>query len=206
MAKFIPCTDTRLNLRSEEIPLEEIQSLGIQQIIEKMFMIAKGERSHTENGSLVGLAAPQIGVWKRIILVDIGADNDEQLGTLKAYINPEITWMSSRIENGREDCYSIDSRVYGIVPRAYSIKVRAYDRVGRLVEEEHRGFVARIFQHEVDHLEGIRFPDRVGKAGKLHWVSTDQVQNYRHHEKQWQTQCPWTVWQNMKAGKTYEVE
>ena len=141
-----------------------------------MFDIARGERTDPEAKVMVGLAAPQIGISKRIILVDIGVDSDRKnLGELTAFINPEILWHSEELVDGREGCFSVDDRVVGVVPRSKSIKIRAYDREGNLVSLELADFTARIFQHETDHLNGIRFPDRVGEGGKLQWVYDERV-------------------------------
>ena len=90
------------------------------------------------------------------------------------------------------------------MPRAAKIKITAFDRQGNFVTEEHSGFTARIFQHEVHHLEGIRFPDHVGEQGILHWVKAEQFPEYRETWQQWPVKCSWEAWLSMKEGKTYE--
>lgn len=188
----------------EEVPESEILSEEIQAIIDRMFEIAGGERSDGEKRVMVGLAAPQIGINKRIVLVDTGANEKRELGELKAYINPQIIWYSDEQEEEREGCYSVDSRVVGIVPRSIHIKITAFDRKGNFVEEEFSGFPARIFQHEVHHLEGIRFPDHMGPEGTLQWVEQEQFPAYRENWREWPVRCTWDLWLAMKDGKPYE--
>lgn len=99
----------------------------------------------------VGLAAPQIGVSKRIVVVDPG---DE----LYEMINPEIIYREGE-ELGTEGCLSVPN-VRGIVSRSLNIKVRGLNRHGGEVEVEATGLLARVFQHEIDHLDGILFIDK----------------------------------------------
>ena len=205
MSHFAKPSDVILNIQAEEIPLNEIKSTEVQEIIDRMFDIAKGERTDPEARSMVGLAAPQIGISKRIILVDIGVDSERRdLGKLTAFINPEIVWYSEELVEGREGCFSVDERVAGIVQRSKSIKIKAYDRDGNIVLQEFSDFTARIFQHEIDHLQGIRFPDRIGEQGKLQWVKDAEYPEYRKNWQNWPHKCPWDVWQAMKLGETYE--
>jgi peptide deformylase len=100
----------------------------------------------------VGLAAPQVGVQRRVYQA---FEDDE----LRALINPEITKMDGEvIEN--EGCLSIPGLAYP-VPRAERIVVRAMSDQGELFEHEAEEFEARVIQHEVDHLNGILYIDRV---------------------------------------------
>ncbi len=204
MSIFTPPGDPSLTMIAQEVPLIEIESTEIQSIIDRMFHIAQGERTDPNQRVMVGLAAPQIGISKRIILVDIGFDNEKkELGELTAFINPEILWASPEIVEGHEGCFSVDPRILGIVPRAQMIKIRAFDRHGNQIVAEYSGFIARIFQHETDHLNGIRFPDRVGPMGKLHWVENDRHEDYRKKWEHWDCPCPWDLWISMKEGKPF---
>lgn len=99
----------------------------------------------------VGLAANQVGVLERIIVVDPG---DQFL----ALINPEIV-AAEGVDVDVEGCLSIPG-VTGYVERAASIRVRGLDERGRAVELEAEGYLARIIQHEVDHLDGVLFIDK----------------------------------------------
>jgi peptide deformylase len=204
MTNFTPPGDPSLQGIASEVIPTEIQSKEIQSIIDRMFFIAQGQRTDPNQRAMVGLAAPQIGISKRIILVDIGVDTEKrELGELTAFINPEIIWASDEIVNGHEGCFSVDSRVLGIVPRSESIKIRAYDRQGNQIIAEYSGYTARIFQHETDHLDGIRFPDRVGPNGKLDWVEKGRHAEYRIKWQNWDYPCPWELWLAMKAGKPF---
>ncbi|ALS27469.1 peptide deformylase [Paenibacillus sp. 32O-W] len=101
----------------------------------------------------VGLAAPQIGILKRVIVVDVG---DEETGLIEM-VNPEIIEADGE-QLGPEGCLSIPN-LNGDVRRADRVKVRGQDRHGNPFVVEATGFLARAFQHEVDHLNGILFTD-----------------------------------------------
>jgi len=100
----------------------------------------------------VGLAAPQIGISKRIIVIDTGESG------LLELVNPEIVAASGE-EVDVEGCLSIPN-TYGEVPRATNVTVTAQDRSGNEFELEAEGLLARVLQHEIDHLDGILFIDR----------------------------------------------
>lgn len=203
---FIQCHDARLSQRSDDVPLNEISSDEIQEIIDIMFSVAKGERQDLSHRVMIGLAAPQIGICKRIILVDTSVDRDRlNLGNLKVYINPVIKKASETLEKGREGCYSVDSRLCGVVWRPDHITIQAYDRYGNTFSEELCGLTARIFQHECDHLDGLEFPDRMGEDDQLHWVEEADFPNYRKHWETWDKLCPREVWDAMKAGLPFET-
>lgn len=196
---FAPPNDPILRARSVEVPVDQIGSDEIQGLIDKMLLIAKGERSDLQKKVMVGLAAPQVGVAKRVILVDLGVDaSRENLGTLQAYINPVILWKSEEMEEGNEGCFST-GRLFGIVPRASRVRISAYDRFGQKIVEEYQGFTARIFQHEVDHLEGIRFPDRIGPEGRLLWVEDGEWEDYCRDREHWPKTCPFSTWLKMRG-------
>jgi peptide deformylase len=115
----------------------------------------------------VGLAAPQVGVSKRVIVVEFGDEEDEDAPTsLYVVINPEILRFSSEIVEGVEGCLSIP-RLVGSVDRPEEITVKGLNRYGKPVKIKAKGWLARIFQHEVDHLDGILFVDRAEKIWKV---------------------------------------
>ncbi len=113
----------------------------------------------------VGLAAPQIGVPLRLIVV-------EYEGVLHAVINPEIV-KSQGSETDDEGCLSVPNW-QGPVTRATSLVVKGRDRDGAEVRIRADGWLARIFQHECDHLDGILFSDRVQNRADIHWVDPDE--------------------------------
>jgi peptide deformylase len=104
----------------------------------------------------VGLAAPQIGRLRRLIVIE---PDPEQPAV--ALVNPDITWRSEEEEVGQEGCLSIGEIVVP-VSRAVAVRVEAQDVAGNPVEIDAEGFVARVIQHEVDHLDGILIVDRTG--------------------------------------------
>ncbi len=204
---FIDPTDTRLNETSEEVPISQIQSDEIQTIIENMLDIALGKTRNFKKSILVGLAAPQIGIQKRIILVDLAATGvftrteTPPPPQIYAFINPEILWSSEETIPWREGCFST-GRIMGIVHRPARVLVQAYDQKGNLIKKEFSGYTARIFQHETDHLHGIRFPDRIQNDEELHWVDEAEVPEYRITWPTWQKKCPREKWIKMKNGSS----
>ncbi len=112
---------------------------------------------HSYSGA--GLAAPQVDQSQRVILVEYGSDEDEEIPpTLYVAVNPRITRFSSETVVGAEGCLSIPG-LMGEVERSRDIIVEAQDRQGESIKLRLSGWVARIFQHEVDHLNGVLFTD-----------------------------------------------
>ncbi|MBI2018629.1 peptide deformylase [Candidatus Daviesbacteria bacterium] len=214
---FLKPNDPVLSKIAKEIPRSEINSKTIQNIIQTMLNVAYGEQKDPTKPIMVGLAAPQIGISKRIILVDVKADGkglpatqDElarrcgrgKVGDLHIYINPEITWTAKQKGEWYEGCYSM-GRVCGIVSRPTSIKIHAYGTDGRLVNETHKGYIARIFQHEIDHLNGKVFVDHIRDPDKLHWVKKSEFPLYRDKQawRNWPKKYPFRVWKKI-SGKS----
>jgi peptide deformylase len=114
----------------------------------------------------VGLAAPQVGVPLRLIVIEYGEEEDEDTPP-KLYMlaNPEITRFSEEVEVGTEGCLSIPGFI-GDVERATGVTVKGYNRRGQPVRIKADGWLARIFQHEVDHLDGVLFIDRAERVWK----------------------------------------
>lgn len=130
----------------------------------------------------VGLAAPQVGVSERVIVVELQEDaEDPQSGKLYEFVNPEIVRASEEEVEGEEGCLSIPE-IVGDVWRAQQVVVKGQDRFGKPQKLEAHDWLARVFQHEIDHLNGVLFIDRVegpqnlrrlikvsGEDGKEHW-------------------------------------
>ena len=110
----------------------------------------------------IGLAANQVNVLQRVFVIDWQLI-DEELDA-KAYVNPEILTREGN-EIGEEGCLSIPD-VRGDVPRAYKITVRYQTLEGETVEEDLEDLPARVFQHELDHLNGVLFIDRISPIQK----------------------------------------
>ena len=101
----------------------------------------------------VGLAAPPVGILRRVVVIDVTEDHSG----LKEMVNPEILERSGS-QTGREGCLSVPER-QGIVTRPMKVKVRYQDRHGKLMELETEGFEARAVCHELDHLDGVLYVD-----------------------------------------------
>ena len=101
----------------------------------------------------VGLAAPQVGILRRVFLVDVGMEENE----IVEFINPEIIETDGE-QVGPEGCLSVPGK-YGLVKRPYYAKVRAQDRNGEWFEAEGEDLIGRCFCHENDHLDGIIYTE-----------------------------------------------
>ncbi|MEA5077381.1 MAG: peptide deformylase [Anaerolineaceae bacterium] len=118
----------------------------------------------------VGLAAPQVGVSERLIVVEYGDDDDETVPKkLFVVANPEIVFKSEEVVKGIEGCLSVPDLI-GEVERHVKIEVRGLNRHGKPVKIKLEDWIARIFQHEIDHLDGILFTDRTD----LVWQPRDE--------------------------------
>ena len=104
----------------------------------------------------VGLAAPQVGILRRVVVIDC---SDDRKGLVEL-VNPEIIWRSEETQCGREGCLSLPGRA-GIVTRPKKVKVRALDRHGEPFELEAEDLLARAICHELDHLDGILYIDEM---------------------------------------------
>jgi len=131
-------------LRRRAQPVRAV-TRNIQALIDQMFRTLEGARG-------LGLAAPQVGAGHQVIVVRV---MDRRL----ALVNPEILRREGE-EVGTEACLSIPG-LLGDVPRATHVVVRARNRRGRFITIEADGLLARVLQHEVDHLNGVLFTDRV---------------------------------------------
>lgn len=144
MAKRIIVTSEDELLRKKSRPVTEFNE-KLAQLLDDM-----AETMYAAEG--VGLAAVQVGVLRRVAVVDIGEQRYE-------LINPEIIEMSGS-QTGPEGCLSFPEE-WGEVTRPMTVKVRAYDRHGNEYIAEGEGLLARAFCHEIDHLDGIVFVDLV---------------------------------------------
>ena len=108
----------------------------------------------------VGLAAVQIGVPLRIIVMDISPKEDVR--EPRYFVNPEIIWKSEELKSWEEGCLSVPE-IYDEVDRPARVKIRYLDYHGKEIEEEADGLFAVCIQHEMDHLEGILFIDHLSR-------------------------------------------
>ncbi len=200
---FLLPNDPLLRTECDSVSAQEIASERIQTIIKQMYEVAYGEQSDRKLPVMVGLAAPQIGIDARIILVDVKANGRGEVGQLRTYINPVITRRSDREDAWYEGCYST-SRVCGIVSRPTNIDLRAFDEHGIVIEESWSGYTARIFQHEIDHLDGRVFVDHITNDGDLHWVEKHEFPLYRDQQawRTWPNKCSREKWKRIRCASS----
>ena len=163
-------------LRTNAPPVERaaIKSATIQKLIDDMIDTMREYRG-------VGLAAPQVHESVRLVVAALDANdpgdsgNDDADPEPIALINPEITIAGTDVVEDWEGCLSIPD-IRGLVPRAREIKVRAYDRTGARIEIGAHDFPARVILHELDHLDGVLFVDRMRSFESLTFL--DEYSRY----------------------------
>jgi peptide deformylase len=172
-----------LRKKVKPVPPSEITSAPIQQLIDDL-----AQTMLEYNGA--GLAAPQVHEELRVFVAQVIHDHDDEDGheheseppEILALINPEIMPAGRQVEEDWEGCLSIPD-LRGLVPRYRDISVKAYDRTGRPIELQASGFMARVIQHETDHLDGVLFLDRMKSLDSLSYM--DEFARYhakREHE------------------------
>lgn len=149
--KVLHNPDKELRLMSEAVASSRIGSKEIKTLIENLKATMK-----VENG--VGIAAPQVGVHDRVIIAETKEGPT-------AFINPEITERAFKLIDSEEGCLSVPG-IWGIVKRHRSVTVKALAEDGTLIGIKATGLLAIIFQHEIDHLDGILFIDRATELRK----------------------------------------
>lgn len=160
MAKLVKQDHPALHAIADEVPVEDITTPKIQKVLKDMRTALTAYNVEGMNG--VAIAAPQIGVPLRIFLVHSTAKEKTKLPTLVA-INPVIVKLSKKKNLVGEGCLSVPDD-YGAVNRSTHATIRAYDENGERYERGAGGLLAQIFQHEVDHLDGILFVDKAEKV------------------------------------------
>ena len=158
-------------LRKRAEPVSEITDAE-RQFADQMLMTLEA----TGNG--IGLAATQVGVLKRLIIVNIGEEDDEEYEPLVLF-NPEILSSDGEIV-AEEGCLSIPD-VTADVKRPENIVVEGLDAHGESVHIEADGLLARVLQHEIDHLNGILFIDRI--SGLKRRLLSDELQKLQRAER-----------------------
>lgn len=171
--KIIRLGNPKLRLRSKAVKKRELKGKRFQKFLDDLTTLCV-----KNNGA--GIAAPQVGVNKRVIVVHVDPTNPRYPGReefpLTIIINPKIIKKSKEIKEDWEGDLSVDLR--GLVPRSESCIVKGLDRFGKEVEFNlDYDFHARVFQHEIDHLDGTMFIDRV--------KNTKSFSEYKEWKKYW---------------------
>lgn len=163
-----------LSARSEEIPVDQITSSEIQKVIADLKITMAGEPDG------VAIAAPQIGINKRIFAVKglvFGADQPDM-----AFINPVIVNKSKKKHIQDEGCLSV-RYTYGAVPRHTNVTIQAYLEDGSKIERGAGGLLAHVFQHEVDHLDGVLFTKKAIELEHLNEEEQDHLDRQSQKRK-----------------------
>ena len=143
-------------LRETATEVKDINHPSIQALIDDLFVT-------TADNNGVGISAPQVYESLRIFIIASRPNpRYPSAPTMEptVIINPEILWSSDEMEKDWEGCLSVPG-IRGLVPRAKRIGVKYLTREGKVIETEMKNFLARIFQHEYDHLNGLSFLDRL---------------------------------------------
>jgi len=161
MAKLVPENHPALHAVAEEITPEDFESGAVRKLIKDLKDAIK---TYSVDGFVaVAIAAPQIGVSKRLFLIDDQSkDRKDRLPPIVA-INPKIIKTSKKTEVAGEGCLSIPD-YYGLVKRSKNVTFRALNENGEEYERGAGGLLARIIQHESNHLDGILFIDIAEKV------------------------------------------
>lgn len=154
--KIITTPDKRLREKSEKVGVIDFEVLDT--IAEMRKLSTDWEKEHPYELS-AAMAAPQIGVNKRIIIVRDDMENKEN-ANFTALINPEVTKTEGKTVTDYEGCLSVPT-IYGMVPRPFKVRVKAKLEDGKEVRIKATGELARTLLHEIDHLNGVLFIDHI---------------------------------------------
>ncbi len=162
---------TILDIVTAEDPLLRTKSHKVVKFDDDLKRLAEDMFETMYDAPGVGLAAPQIGLMQRFIVIGIPAEIDEEGDEIApaeeyALVNPEIVKAYGE-EEMEEGCLSVPG-YRGWVKRATSVKVKAQDLDGKPLRIRATGYFAEVLQHEIDHLEGVLFVDRIESADKLY--------------------------------------
>ena len=147
---IIVAPDPRLNQPCEAVGTVDAEIVRLMDDMLETMYAAPG----------IGLAAPQVGVLKRIIVADVSKDPDHPAPM--QLVNPEIVWASDELRDYEEGCLSLPDH-YAPVTRPARVRIRYLDRAGKVCEIEADGLLATCLQHEMDHLDGVLFVDHISK-------------------------------------------
>jgi peptide deformylase len=161
-----------LRKRAARVDSATITTPAFQQLIDSMMETMSEYRG-------IGLAAPQVHESVRLAIIGIDRGEDEPLEVIPV-INPEITPVGSGTTEDWEGCLSLPD-LRGRVPRHNRIRLRGLDRGGSPIDLDMRGFPARVAQHEIDHLDGVLFIDRMKSMASLSFL--DEYSKYSQKDQ-----------------------
>ncbi len=150
------------NIRVDDDPILRKKSREVTEFNDRLFELLDDMKETMYHSGGVGLAGPQVGVLKRVVVMDVSEDRNEFI----ELINPVITFEEGE-QTGNEGCLSLPG-LYGVVTRPYTVKVKAQNRDGKWCLYKGEELKARCFCHEIDHLDGILYKDKLDEGEQLH--------------------------------------
>lgn len=146
------------NIRVDDDPILRKKSREVTEFNDRLFDLLDDMKETMYHSGGVGLAGPQVGVLKRVVVMDVSEDRNEFI----ELINPEITYEEGE-QTGNEGCLSLPG-LYGVVTRPNVVKVKAQNREGKWCLYKGEALKARCFCHEIDHLDGVLYKDKLDEG------------------------------------------
>jgi peptide deformylase len=178
---IIVLPNKRLRQKSRRVPVITDE---VRRVIKDMIDATVDWEATREHEVGVALAAVQVDKLYKIVIIRNDFEDKEDK-TFHVFINPEIMKLEGKLEEDFEGCLSVTD-IYGKVPRYSKVRVRAMDETGQVIRVKAEGFLARVFQHEIDHINGLVFVDhlkdrkdafyKLTDEGKLDPISYEQAQ------------------------------
>ncbi len=150
------------NIRVDDDPILRKKSREVTEFNDRLFELLDDMKETMYHSGGVGLAGPQVGVLKRVVVMDVSEDRNEFI----ELINPVITYEEGE-QTGNEGCLSLPG-LYGVVTRPNIVKVKAQNRDGKWCLYKGEALKARCFCHEIDHLDGILYKDKLDEGEQLY--------------------------------------
>ena len=156
------------NIRTDDDPILRKTSRPVTEFNDRLFDLLDDMKETMYHANGVGLAGPQVGVLRRVVVMDVSESRDEPL----ELINPEITFTDGT-QTGIEGCLSLPGKC-GQVTRPNIVKVKAQNREGKWCLYKGEELKARCFCHEIDHLDGILYKDKLDEGETLRSSETEE--------------------------------
>jgi peptide deformylase len=154
----------------DKILLQEAEPVSQDEFGEDLIAIMSSMAETMYSNQGVGLAGPQVGFLKRVLVTDVGYTESNQYGGgWLGMVNPEILESSEEVDTSEEGCLSFPSFTQK-VERAHTVRVKFFSPTGEVQEREFEGFQARVIQHEIDHLNGITLLSRAGTLKRKNYM------------------------------------
>jgi peptide deformylase len=166
--QIITLPNAHLHTKSHKVKVVDSK---IRNLIEQMKAATLDWEASREHELGVALAAVQLDELYRIVIIRNDFDNKDDR-SFSVFINPEVIKLEGEIEEDYEGCLSVKD-IYGKVPRYTKIRLRAQDELGRSIRVKAEGFLARVFQHEIDHTNGVMFVDHIASRTDAFYKLTD---------------------------------